>query len=49
MTLVGMAQNPWAESTVHRFKGLEIDTERLLDDFIYLGIPYGKASQYRGG
>ena len=29
-------------STVHKFKGLEMDTVRLLDDFIYLGIPYGK-------
>ena len=26
-------------STVHKFKGLEMDTVRLLDDFIYMGIP----------
>ena len=34
-------------STVHKFKGLEMDTVRLLDDFIYLGIPYGKPVQGR--
>ena len=27
-------------STVHKFKGLECDTVRLLDDFTYEGIPY---------
>ena len=27
-------------STVHKFKGLEMDTVRLLDDFNYTGIPY---------
>ena len=28
-------------STVHKFKGLEMVTVRMLDDFIYLGISYG--------
>jgi len=27
-------------STVHKFKGLEMDNVRLLDDFNYIGIPY---------
>ena len=27
-------------STVHKFKGLEMDNVRLLDDFIYQGLPY---------
>ena len=26
-------------STVHKFQGVEMDTVRLLDDFIYMGIP----------
>ena len=26
-------------STVHKFQGVEMDTVRLLDDFIYIGIP----------
>ena len=34
-------------STVHKFKGLEMDTVSLLDDFNYLEIPLG--SQYMGG
>jgi superfamily I DNA/RNA helicase len=34
-------------STVHKFKGLEMVTVRMLDDFIYLGIPYGKPVQGR--
>jgi len=34
-------------STVHKFKGLEMDTVRLLDDFFYTGIPYAKPLQSR--
>ena len=34
-------------STVHKFKGQEMDTVRLLDVFIFLGIPYGKPVQGR--
>jgi len=34
-------------STVHKFKGLEMDTVRLLDDFFYTGIPYVKPQQNR--
>ena len=29
-------------STVHKFKGLEMDTVRLLDDFQFIGLPYSK-------
>ena len=34
-------------STVHKFKGLEMDTVRLLDDFFYTGIPYRRPLQNR--
>ena len=34
-------------STVHKFKGLEMDTVRLLDDFNYTGIPYVKSTPGR--
>jgi hypothetical protein len=26
-------------NTVHKYQGVEMDTVRLLDDFIYIGIP----------
>ena len=34
-------------STVHKFKGLEMDTVRLLNDFIYTCVPYERPEQGR--
>ena len=34
-------------STFHKFKGLEMDTVRLLDDFNYTGIPYERPTPGR--
>eukprot|EP00092_Neocalanus_flemingeri_P016157 GFUD01017486.1.p1 GENE.GFUD01017486.1~~GFUD01017486.1.p1 ORF type:complete len:966 (+),score=316.83 GFUD01017486.1:53-2899(+) len=34
-------------STVHKFKGLEMDTVRLLDDFAFIGVPYERPAKGR--